>query len=173
MLTKAEAAGIVTDLDGILGENSADGTIRREVERLSERVSSVASDTETWLSHELTSESVLPEEVSLLMPGWTAAELLSVFKPLYPATQGMSSPNTLTTYVSTKIRRFPNPEFESRFSAKHHTAAEYLYDRTDALFFAAMRWGGRECSLQAMIARQELGWLRDVRFVFPDLTTSQ
>lgn len=68
--------------------------------------------------------------------------------------------------VSNKIRRFPNPEFHSRFSSESHAAAEHLYDKSDALFFAATRWGGSECNLQAIMASEELGWLRDSRFVY-------
>jgi hypothetical protein len=75
----------------------------------------------------------------------------------------------LTTLVKNKIRRFPNPEFESRFSKVPRKASEYLFDRTDALLFAATRWGGHECRMQAMIARSELGCLRDPRFVYSAL----
>lgn len=35
--------------------------------------------------------------------------------------------------------------------------------------YAARRWGGYECSFQAKTASNELGWLRDVRYVFPAL----
>jgi hypothetical protein len=62
-----------------------------------------------------------------------------VLKPLYPAAKEMSSPHRLAGLISKKIRRFPNPEFESRFSKVPHKAFEYLYDRTDALLFAATR----------------------------------
>jgi hypothetical protein len=79
----------------------------------------------------------------------------------------MSSPHRLTALISKKIRRFPNPEFESRFSKVPYKASEYLYDATDALLFAAMRWGGHECRMQAMMARSEIGPLRDHRFVYP------
>jgi hypothetical protein len=81
----------------------------------------------------------------------------------------MSSPHRLTALISKKIRRFPNPEFESRFSKVPRKASEYLYDGTDALLFAAMRWGGHECRMQAMMARSEIGPLRDPRFVYPAL----
>lgn len=81
----------------------------------------------------------------------------------------MKSPRRLTALLYRKISRFPNPEFESRFSKVPHKASEYLYDRTDALLFAATRWGGNECRLQAMIARSEIGSLRDPRFIYPAL----
>ena len=81
----------------------------------------------------------------------------------------MRSPHQLTALLNKKIGRFPNPEFESRFSTEPHKASEYLYDRTDALLFAAVRWGGHECRMQAMMARSEIGPLRDPRFVYPAL----
>ena len=111
----------------------------------------------------------IPRNISLAIPGWTAAELLQVLKPLYPAAKDMDSPNRLTRYISTEIRRYRNPEFESRFSKTPRKASEYLYDRTDALLLTATRWGGNECRMQAMMARSELGTLRDPRFVYPAL----
>lgn len=68
-----------------------------------------------------------------------------------------------------RVRRVPNLEFESRFSNDPGKAAEFFFDRTDALLYTANQWGGPECKLQAMLASHELGHLRDPRFVFPAL----
>ena len=157
MLVRAEAMGIATDVDKPINQCSMDGTTLREAGSLQDEADTVANTADIWLSKTCPSMPGLPEDVSLFVPGWTAAELLQIFKPIYPATQGVQSPNKLTTMVSNKIRRFPNPEFQSRFSSESHTAAEYLYDKSAALFFAATRWGGSECNLQAIMASQELG----------------
>jgi hypothetical protein len=71
--------------------------------------------------------------------------------------------------MTRQVRRTPNPKFEYRFSGNSDLAAEFFFDPTDALIYAAKRWGGRECSLQAMLASRELGYLRDPAFVLPGL----
>lgn len=67
------------------------------------------------------------------------------------------------------LDRHPSLNFADRFSKNINTASEYLYDKTDALLYAAKKWGGYECCSQAMIASNELERLRDVRFVYPAL----
>lgn len=51
-------------------------------------------------------------------------------------------------------------------------AAEYLFEKTDALTYLARRWGGREAIMQANLALHTLGRLRDHRFVRPLLNSS-
>jgi HEAT repeat protein len=68
------------------------------------------------------------------------------------------------------IRRIPNPNFRSRFSNHPDEAPSYLFDRTDALIYAAQKWGGYEAYFQASLAAFNLGLLRDARFVLPLLS---
>lgn len=169
LLVKAEAETLTNNIDDLLRGTAVDGATRHEAELLREEVSGIIEAASRWLVNIDTACLDVPRNISLAIPGWTAAELLEVLKPLYPAAKGMESPNRLTTFVKKKISRFLNPEFESRFSKVPHKASEYLYDRTDALLFAATRWGGHECRMQAMMARSEIGPLRDPRFVYPVL----
>ncbi|HEX8495366.1 MAG TPA: hypothetical protein VF658_21315 [Pyrinomonadaceae bacterium] len=169
MLVKAEAETLTNTIDEFLRETAVDSTTRREADSIREAVSGITEATSRWLVNSSIDSMDIPRDVSLAIPGWTAAELLEVLKPLYPAAKKLKSPNQLTPLISKKISRFPNPEFECRFSKMPHKASEYLYDRTDALLFAATRWGGHECRMQAMMARSEIGPLRDPRFVYPAL----
>jgi hypothetical protein len=88
--------------------------------------------------------------------------------PLYPSAQKLTDSNRLVGLLK-KVRRIPNPIYTHRFCKDHQKAAEYVFDRTDVLLFAATRWGGHECCFQAMLAKSQLGLLRDARFVFPVL----
>jgi hypothetical protein len=169
LLVKAEAEALTNNIDELLGKSVVDGATRHEVESLRGEVSEIMEAASRWLVNNNIAYLDIPRDISLAIPGWTAAELLEALKPLYPAAQEMKSPNRLTTFINKKIRRFPNPEFESRFSKVPHKASEYLYDRTDALLFAATRWGGHECRMQAMMVRVEIGALRDPRFIYPAL----
>lgn len=169
LLVKAEAETLTNNIDDLLRETAVDRATRHEAELLRVLVSGITEAASRWLVKGAIDCLDIPRDISLTIHGWTAAELLEVFKPLYPAAKGMESPNRLTTLVKKKISRFLNPEFESRFSKETHKASEYLYDRTDALLFAETRWGGHECRMQAMMARSEIGPLRDPRFVYPAL----
>jgi hypothetical protein len=169
MLVKAEAETLTNTIDEFLRETAGDSATRHEADLIREAMSDVLETTSRWLADSDIGSLDIPREVSLAIPGWTAAELLEVLQPLYPAAKKMRAPKHLTSLISKKISRFPNPEFESRFSKVPHKASEYLYDRTDALLFAATRWGGHECRMQAMMARSEIGPLRDPRFVYPAL----
>ena len=169
MLVKAEAETLTDSIDEFLRENAVDSSTQREADLIREAAFSILEATSQWLVNSDIDFLNIPRDVSLAIPGWTAAELLEIFQPLYPAAKKMKSPNQLTALISKKIKRFPNPEFESRFSKVPHKASEHLYDRTDALLFAATRWGGHECRMQAMMARSEIGPLRDPRFVYPAL----
>jgi hypothetical protein len=169
MLVKAETEAITSSIDELLRETAVDSTTCHEAELIRKAVSDIMETTSLWLANSDINSLDIPRDISLAIPGWTAAELLKILGPLYPAAREMSSPHQLTALISKKIGRFPNPEFESRFSKVSREASEYLYDSTDALLFAAMRWGGHECRMQAMMARSEIGPLRDPRFVYPAL----
>ncbi len=167
MLVRAEVERLINDLDELLQERAVDQATRREAQSLRERVAEVIGTASEWLARQDTACLNIPRKVSTSITGWTAAELLQAFKPLYPAAKKLDSPNRLTTMIGRKIRRFPNPEFKSRFSKDPHKASEFLFDRADALLFAAARWGSYECCMQAMLIRSEIGALRDPRFIYP------
>lgn len=169
MLVKAEAESLRNDIDELLRENAFDRATGNEAELLREKVNDVTETAAEWLVRNNVEGLDVPQNVSLSIPGWTAAELLQALQPIYPMAKELESPQRLTMLVSSRIRRFLNPEFESRFSKIPGKASEYLYDRTDALLFAATRWGGHECRMQAMMAQSEIGSLRDPRFIYPAL----
>lgn len=172
MLVKAEAETITNTTNEFLRKTVVDSPTHSEADSIREAVADIPEATSRWLVDSDINHLDIPRDVSLALPGWTAAELLEIFKPLHPAAKKMKSPNQLTSLISKKIKRFPNPDFESRFSNMPHKASEYLGDCTDALLFAAMRWGGHECRMQAMMARSEIGPLRDPRFVYPALRSA-
>lgn len=169
MLVRAESESLRNDIDELLRENACDRATGNEAELLREKVNEVMETAAEWLVRNNVDGLDVPQNVSLTIPGWTAAELLQALQPIYPMAKELESPQRLTMLVSSRIRRFLNPEFESRFSKIPGKASEYLYDRTDALLFAATRWGGQECRMQAMMVQSEIGSLRDPRFIYPAL----
>lgn len=90
-------------------------------------------------------------------------------QPLYPEQQEVKTIAEISNVLSDEIRRFKNPYHKpSRCDGSLETVL-YLFDRTDAFIYAARTWGGRECCLQAMLAGNNLGLLRDIKFVLPGL----
>jgi hypothetical protein len=168
-LVAAEAQNYCHMLDDLL-VRKMDGTTRREAEDLLERIKKGADEARALITpygDEILSE--LPEDVLTDVPGWTAEELFSVFYPIHPILKNDKDHNDLNALLCKRIRRVPNPDFKHRFSLEPRGASEFLFDRTDALIYAARRWGGYECRFQAKTARSDLGWLRDLRYVFPAL----
>jgi hypothetical protein len=106
------------------------------------------------------------------VPGWTASELLPIISPLYSAARNIDRVSQLIPLLEKSIRRVPNPTYKNRFASDTRVATEFLFDRTDALLYMALTFGGRECRLQARFARNELGLLRDSKFIFPALVSS-
>jgi HEAT repeat protein len=73
--------------------------------------------------------------------------------------------------VGKVIRRYRNPSFKRINLKDPRLAAEFLYDKTDALIYIAKEWGGPESRFQATLAANELGLLRDRRFILNDLNS--
>jgi hypothetical protein len=112
--------------------------------------------------------------VNVGVPAWLPEELLAVVGPLYPtgrrAARGKMT--SLVALLGRAVHRVPNPAFTSRRSGDRRTAARTLFDRADALLYAAQQWGGLTARLQAAAALAELGPLRDWRFVVPALAAA-
>jgi HEAT repeats len=169
MMIAADAQDALQELDQLLNGDCGDAVTRRDAEELRDQVDGILNRTHEWLNSRDSKGLTLPSEVSKDVAAWTAEELLPVMMPLYPQAQDITDPNQLIRLLYGEIRRVPNPKYQNRFAKDRHLAAEFLFDRTDALLYAAKKWGGHECCLQAMLAGSQLGWLRDERFVFPAL----
>lgn len=122
-----------------------------------------------WLENKYSQFPLLPKIVNNKIEGLTAHELLDLLNPFYHRLQSIKPQNSLQSLIGNSIRRFPNPEFERINLKDPRLAAEYLYDKTDALIYIAKTWGGPESRLQANLASNELGLLRDAAFVLSDL----
>ncbi len=114
----------------------------------------------------------LPVTVDDTVPGWTAGQLLKVYKPLYPKAREIKNPNRMITLYEKYLRRVRNEEFVSRFEEKGLKACEFLFDKTDALIHAGIKWGGNNVRFYSLTAKHELGMLRNAEFVLPALYSS-
>jgi hypothetical protein len=168
LLIKVDADNGFQRLSQLLDSGRGDAETRSETERLFEEVSKVKGEIQDWLNSNSGFAKECPARVLTDVPSMTSRELLSVLLPFYPSARKLNDPNRLVGLLK-RVRRIPNPIYSRRFSTDQHKAAEFVFDQTDALLFAATKWGGQECSFQAMLAKSQLGLLRDVRFVFPVL----
>lgn len=111
----------------------------------------------------------LPSLVETEVDGWTADDLLHVVQRFYPSARDLTGNRSIQALIGEAIRKFPNPSFTVVSDKNPELAAQYLYDPVDAKFHIAKKWGGMECCLQATMASNELGLLRDERFIIPAL----
>lgn len=150
-------------LSSILGVEDAERiSFEKEVEELVLRVHDpMLKSTEMY--------TYLPDSVDERTEGLTIHEMTELIKPYYGRASGLPRRTSLQAYLGDSIRRFPNADFKIVNSKDPRSAVKYLYDKTDALLFIAREFGGEESRLQSMLATNELGLLRDPRFVLPAL----
>jgi hypothetical protein len=100
------------------------------------------------------------------MVGFTADSLLRIVSARgYVRATRAVDPIELVPLLQNRLVRVPNVQF----TGWRHEGAQYLFERTASLILAATEWGGDSASLYGGIARQELGQLRDARYVRPGL----
>jgi hypothetical protein len=168
MMLKHDLAITLGEVSELLMRPDLDSTTGHEAQRIQEQTKELANSTDQWLAASESDHTDPPSNPLTAATLWSGEEFLDVARPLHPAFQTISVHQFLRL-MTRQVRRIPNPKFEYRFSDNFDLAAEFFFDPTDALIYAAKRWGGRECSLQAMLASRELGYLRDPAFVLPGL----
>jgi len=136
-----------------------------------------AEDEAKQFLHALDSTGI-PDKVKDSDQGLNAHETAEFLAPFYPPAKqlikfGKSETRTITGRIRHLFERIPNPVFRTKNRKDPKTAAQYLFELTDLLCKTALRWGGEEARYQANIALQELGNLRDSRFVVPALNSGQ
>ena len=167
-LLRDQALGVLTELAAFDNDPvAARGAAAAGASALRDSAARAVEEAETTVRRVRASSrqigpEVAPLAVDATVPGWTAAELLPLFRPIYPRAERIEDPIELVRLLGKAIRRVPNPEFTWR-----QESAEFLFDRTDALLYAAKQWGGVECQLMAGLVEPELERLRDVRLVLP------
>ena len=113
----------------------------------------------------------LPRIVNTTIVGLTVHEMTELIKPFYPRATNLHPGVSLQAYLGNSIRRIPNPNFTVTNAKNSQASVKYLYDKTDALIYIAKEWGGEESRLQANIAANELGLLRDPNFIVSGLSS--
>lgn len=171
LLVASEASKLLLEINEVINSNSLASEIKYEAENVSKNISQIIELAEEWIKSKNVKNLNLPSEVDTSTPVLTAKELLKIIKPFYSKAHEIENPNKLITLLYNDIRRVPNPNFKRRFSKKSDETASFLFDKTDALLFIALNWGGFESSFQANLAKAELGNLRDVRFIIPALNS--
>lgn len=100
-------------------------------------------------------------------PGWTVEQLAPLMGTIQPLAARTHRLHQMALAYSMRLRRVPNPEYTAR-----RNGPQALFDRFDALTRIALERGGTECLTQAVLARGELGALREPHFVVPALDSA-
>lgn len=160
--------GILDKLTGLCALERILGVSDSKVKQFVGNVQSALREISYAACNEL-NRSVLPPEVENRIDGWTAEELLNVIQPFYPSARKLAKRKNIQALIGETIVKFRNPHFTVNTDKNPRCAAQFLYDVADAKIRIAKKWGGTECALQATMAANELGLLRDYRFVLPGL----
>lgn len=173
LLFLQEVEGFVNNLLKINGED-----LGRKFEVLREELFLVKTETNNLLDQ--LDRSELPGNVNNLMTGLSCFEANDVLSNFYPPSEveilhekhRSKHSLSLVGKVRNLLRQIPNPQFQSKHSLVPNLAAQNLFELTDFLQHTALRWGGDECRYQAYTSKQELGNLRDPRFLMAALHSS-
>lgn len=170
LLVQSDTKRAKLNTERLLNTKCGSTETRGQAESFLNQVTEVHGQIQLWLNdnHRLLTE--YPFNIDPMPLTWTGAELHIFLKPFYPIAQSTIDPNKVVCSLFDHIRRIPNPNFRSRFSNNPDEAPSHLFDRTDALIYAAQKWGGYEACFQASLAAFNLGLLRDTRFVLPLLS---
>jgi hypothetical protein len=168
-LLAAEINSIGNELKKIQFLEETLGVSNSEMKYFLECVSEMKSRTEEWLKDKNNMSKYLPQKVETIIKGWTSHELQEFITPFYHRARNLKPKTNIQSLLGNAIRRIPNPNLQRANLRDPRSAAEYLYDETDALIYIAKEWGGPESRYQASSAFNELGILRDPRFIIPDL----
>lgn len=169
LLLIAEAEAVASSTEGLVGSMLLDESAQLNAEGLLNAVTEVIDRARVWLSLHRRVAGDLPSAVARDVPGWTAAELRVLIKPLSLTVRRLEKMGRVIALMRERILRVPNPSFIKRFDVDHVAASLYLFDCADALLFTARQWGNEEALFQAGVATAEVGRLRDARYVLPGL----
>lgn len=146
--------------------------VNTEAGHLSQAAEEVYSKVTEWLQQNVELTGAFPADVNKNIPGVTAGELWELLQPLYPIGRKPETVANTSNLLSHVVRRFKNPFLKPVRCDGSLETMLYLFDRTDAFMYIARKWGGSEAGLQANLARNNLGFLRDVNFVLPCLSST-
>lgn len=90
--------------------------------------------------------------------------------PFYPVAARLQKSTTensvgISSRIQHKIRRIPDANFKTKKFTRRCLHRFFLFESTDLYIQTALQRGGNECHYQVLIAKQELGTLRDGRFI--------
>lgn len=160
---------LVQELEQLLVRAHA---LPEETAGLADRIHELDSYADTlrgWLRFRKVPATESLREVQHQPVGLTASALRDLFAPINDKAKSLTNTASIVSLYWAAIRRVPNPRFRGLRSGDPVTSAKFLFDQTDAITYAARQWGGPTCQLHALWASEELGDLRDVRYVLAAL----
>lgn len=163
-LLAAECRGIAGRA-GAIADRLPFDTWTKEVKELAGHAGRCAEEAAAAVARSELNQLDLPNEPVQGDSGFTAHQFGLLVTPRYRLA-GVDAPTSrLVPLLDSRIRRISNPQHVRRFSSDPSVAAEFLFERVEALIYAAFRWGDDDERYYANLAATTLGRLRDHRYV--------
>jgi hypothetical protein len=124
-----------------------------------------------WIQFRAPRQAGMPNDIQIEQGGLTALELREIFAPINRTAELLTTGGAVIRQYGGLIRRVRNTRFRNRRSGDAETAPEFLFDVADSLAYAARQWGGPTCQLMTFWAIEEMGELRDPRYLVAALRT--
>ena len=171
LLIKNAVEHLIPDLLPLGTDKEFGSVVNMEAQALHKQAEDVYSKAELWLKQNVEFTEGFPKSVNQNIPGVTAGELWELLQLLYPVGRKVETAALTSNLLSHDVRRIKNPLPKPVRCDGTRETVLYLFDRADAYIYIAHRWGGSEAGLQATLAKNNLGLLRDINFVLPCLSS--
>lgn len=170
-LIKGKIDEIIPQLNDLYINKKVGIIVNSEAKELREEIKKVNLQINLWWNDNdiETLKLKLHEKVETKVSGLTVKQLWKLLQPLYPKATKVNNIAELSNILSGEIRKIKNPKYKPSFCDGSVETSQYLFDKTDAFTYAGQKWGENECSMQAIMTRNNLGLLRDINFVIPGL----
>ncbi|GJG85500.1 hypothetical protein tb265_06810 [Gemmatimonadetes bacterium T265] len=99
--------------------------------------------------------------------GMLGSEVQAFARPIWRVARTIPTAGAIANRLRHAVRLLRNPDYRNPRAQTERERATTLLDRTEVLLYAATEWGGPQARLHGVVARGELGALRDLRFVLP------
>lgn len=162
-LLAADLSAIIPDVERIAQEgHEAARTVLGQLVRARE-------DAIGWMRFRGSLVKGVPDDVMQAPKALTPTELQALFAPVSPTAAALRDAGSVVRQYGRLIKRVPNREYVSQRSGDPRTAQRYLFDAVSARCYGVRLWGGPQARLAALMVEDELGELRDGRYLLPAL----
>lgn len=174
LLIRQNATQITNQLTKIINTANISNQICNDAMVLATEIESILNNVNERVTDTNTRGYFLPSEVVQDVKLLNYSELSAFLKPMFYKARKAEHASKIADLIGRDIKAILNSEYKPIFTGNSpvNEIPRFLFDRFDVLIYTAVQLGGNVCRTIAMMAKSEMGILRDPRFVLPMLKSA-